>query len=282
MIRLILLLFILLPLNGYAEEQPRILVTIKPLHSLVANLLSGISQPELLLDGRLSPHSYQLRPSDALKLAKADVIIWVGPTLEDFMQKQLRQNKEKTIIQLFNDDHTHDPHAHIQADPHRWLDPQLAIIDVQHIAERLTSQYPHLSKKVSLNMAKLIQRLKILDQTLTDKLSDNKTLSALLYHDAWQFFTRRYQLNVHGIINPTAHGQPGARHLAAIAEILKTRDTRCLLIEPQFKPRYINTLKNKYQLKTLNVDPLGANQPAGPSAYFNMMHNNTDVFAQCL
>jgi len=282
MIRYVLLLFFLVPFATHASDLPKILITIKPVHSLVSNLLVDITQPDLLLDGSSSPHSYQLRPSDALKLSKADVIIWMGPTLEDFMQKQLHQIRGKTIIQLTSDNHTHDPQAHLQTDPHRWLDPQLAIADLQHIANNLIFQYPELGTKISLNLSKLINRLKSLDQELIDKLGSNKTLSALLYHDAWHYFTGHFQLSAHGIINPTAHQQPGVRHLAAITKILETRDTRCLLIEPQFKPRYINTLINKYQLKALKVDPLGANQPAGPNAYFDMMHHNADAFAQCL
>jgi zinc transport system substrate-binding protein len=281
MIRLILFLFFLIPLTSHAEVQPRVLVTIKPVHSLVTALLTDIAVPDLLLDGHLSPHGYQLRPSDALKLTQADVIIWVGPTLEDFIQKQLKQVSGKTIIQLTDTHHAAAPLTQLHLDPHRWLDPQLALVDTQHIAESLISQYPHLEPIISHNLKRLVDRLRNLDSELIGAFSDKHDISAMLYHDAWHYFTDHFHLNVHGIINPTAHQQPGARHLNKITETIKSRKTQCLLIEPQFQPRYINTLKKKYQLKILKIDPLAASQPPGTEAYFDMMRANTNAFMQC-
>jgi len=281
MIRLIVFLFFLIPLTSHAQAQPRVLVTIKPVHSLVTALLADISKPDLLLDGRLSPHGYQLRPSDALKLTQADVIIWVGPTLEDFIQKQLRQISGKKIIQLTDTHHTAGSLTQLHEDPHRWLDPQLALLDTQHIAENLISQYPQLEPKISINLKRLGDRLRDLDNELIRMFSEKHEISAMLYHNAWHYFTDHLHLNVHGIINPVAHQQPGARHLNKITETIKSSNTQCLLIEPQFQPRYINTLKKKYQLKVLKIDPLGASQPSGTEAYFNMMRANANAFIQC-
>ena len=281
MIRLILFLFFLIPLASHAEAQPRVLVTIKPVHSLVTALLAGITEPDLLLDGRLSPHGYQLRPSDALKLTQADVIIWMGPTLEDFIQKQLRQISGKTIIQLTDTHHAAASLAQLHTDPHRWLDPQLALVDIQHIAESLISQYPHLKAKISINLKRLVDRLRKLDSELINTFAGKREISAMLYHDAWHYFTDHFRLNVHGIINPVAHQQPGARHLNIIIETIESRKTQCLLVEPQFQPRYINTLKKKYQLKILKIDPLAASQPSGTEAYFDMMRANANAFVQC-
>lgn len=67
--------------------KPRVLVTIKPVHSLVAGLLDGIATPELLIDGRASPHSYALKPSDARALNRADVFIRVSESVEPFTAK---------------------------------------------------------------------------------------------------------------------------------------------------------------------------------------------------
>ncbi len=73
-------LAIWVPLTAQAED--RVVVSIKPIHSLAAFLMEGIGQPALLIQGNASVHGYQLKPSDAKLLDQADLVIWVGPNLE--------------------------------------------------------------------------------------------------------------------------------------------------------------------------------------------------------
>ena len=70
-----------------ASAEPLVVTSIKPVHSLVAAVMEGVGEPELLVDGASSPHGYQLKPSEASKLQKADVVFWVGPELETFLVK---------------------------------------------------------------------------------------------------------------------------------------------------------------------------------------------------
>lgn len=70
-------------------ETPDVVVSIKPVHSLVAAVMEGIGSPKLIVDGAASPHSYALRPSQARELQKADVVFWVGHELEAFLEKPL-------------------------------------------------------------------------------------------------------------------------------------------------------------------------------------------------
>ncbi|MBB1250871.1 zinc ABC transporter substrate-binding protein [Rhizobium sp. G21] len=72
-----------------AQAAPKVVVTIKPIHSLAASLMKGVGEPELLVDGVASPHTYQMKPSDASRLQEADVIFWVGHDMEKFMEKPL-------------------------------------------------------------------------------------------------------------------------------------------------------------------------------------------------
>jgi zinc transport system substrate-binding protein len=72
-----------------AAEPPGVIVSIKPLHSLAAAVMDGVAAPGLLVDGAASPHSYALRPSDAARLAHAQLVFWVGPSFESFLAKPL-------------------------------------------------------------------------------------------------------------------------------------------------------------------------------------------------
>jgi zinc transport system substrate-binding protein len=72
-----------------AQAAPKVVVSIKPIHSLAAALMKGVGEPELLVDGVASPHTYQMKPSDASRLQSADVIFWVGHDMEKFLEKPL-------------------------------------------------------------------------------------------------------------------------------------------------------------------------------------------------
>lgn len=84
-----------------ATAAPDVVVSIKPVHSLVAAIMKGVGEPQLIVDGAASPHTYNLRPSNARKLEKADVVFWVGPGLEAFLQKPLEALASKaTVVEL--------------------------------------------------------------------------------------------------------------------------------------------------------------------------------------
>src|SRR5262245_846369 len=71
-------------------DTPRFVVTRKPIHSLVARVMEGVGEPLLLVDGKASPHSFSLRPSQVQAVGKADVFIRVSERLEPFTGKLVR------------------------------------------------------------------------------------------------------------------------------------------------------------------------------------------------
>ncbi|MET4698893.1 zinc transport system substrate-binding protein [Constrictibacter sp. MBR-5] len=74
---------------GGALAKPSVVVSVAPVHALVAGVMAGVAEPKLLVSGGASPHTYQLRPSDARALGDADVVVWVGEGLEAFLVKPI-------------------------------------------------------------------------------------------------------------------------------------------------------------------------------------------------
>ncbi|ACP25529.1 high-affinity zinc uptake system protein ZnuA precursor [Sinorhizobium fredii NGR234] len=79
---------ILLSSPAFAEA-PNVVVSIKPIHSLVASIMQGVGEPSLVVEGAASPHTYNMKPSNAAALQAAKVVFWVGPGLEIFLEKPL-------------------------------------------------------------------------------------------------------------------------------------------------------------------------------------------------
>ncbi len=78
-----------------------VVTSIKPIHSLVAGVMEGVAEPELIVTGSASPHTYSMRPSDAAKLQAAPLVFWVGPGLEAFLADPLATlGADATVVAL--------------------------------------------------------------------------------------------------------------------------------------------------------------------------------------
>lgn len=82
-------------------EAPNVVVSIKPIHSLVSAIMQGVGEPALIVEGGASPHTYSLKPSNASALQDAGVVFWVGHGLEAFLEKPLESLGSKaTVVEL--------------------------------------------------------------------------------------------------------------------------------------------------------------------------------------
>ena len=72
-----------------ANAEIKVVTTIKPLHSLISNVMDGVGEPSLIIEGSTSPHSFVLKPSHAKMIEQADIIFWIGEDIETFMEKPL-------------------------------------------------------------------------------------------------------------------------------------------------------------------------------------------------
>lgn len=114
--------------GAHAAGAPNVVVSIKPVHSLVAAIMQGVGEPKLIVEGAASPHTYSLKPSNAQTLEKANVVFWVGHGLEAFLEKPLEALASKaTVVELDDapgleklkfreggafEHHDHGEHAH--------------------------------------------------------------------------------------------------------------------------------------------------------------------------
>ncbi|OWV77038.1 zinc transporter [Rhizobium sp. R339] len=86
-----------------AADAPIVVTSIKPIHSLVSAIMQGVVEPELIVDGAASPHTYSLKPSNARALQEAKVVFWTGPGLEAFLEKPLEAlGSDASVVELDN------------------------------------------------------------------------------------------------------------------------------------------------------------------------------------
>jgi zinc transport system substrate-binding protein len=290
--------------SAASYASPKVLVSIKPIHSLVAAVMEGVAEPELLITNEAaSPHTYMLLPSDALKLERAEVIFWVGESYETFLTNRLSSLEGKKIIRLMDspgltlyshrqgglweeeeeDDcdtecHAHGfdahPHHHdpLAKDGHIWLAPNNAQILVAHIAKTLAEADPDNAPLYSENAEKVKAQLDDLIQELMDELKPIKDKPYILVHDFIQYFDRFFGTRAIGVIRIHPEIEPSIQHIIKIQKQLdQPQAAICLFAEPQFDSTQIQKIAKKAHINFGQLDYLGTDLEAGKNCYFEIM-----------
>jgi len=295
-----LLLLSVLFFVATAGANPYVVVSIKPLHSLVTGVMEGVATPQLLVKGGGSPHGYTLRPSEAQALSKANLVIWVGPELESFLAKPLTTLGKKAhsleLEKALQDDllnkrhsgtweapaHHHEGEHEAAIDLHLWLDPQLARKIVILTADTLIQIDPDHQQQYLANKENMIARLQELDNELRKQLAPFKGVPYIVFHAAYQYFEAAYGLNAVGSITIDPDRKPGAKRVKEIRDKIIRLKARCVFSEPQFKSRLVSTVIKGTGAKTGTLDPLGADLIAGSDAYFQLMRRLGDHIVEGL
>jgi zinc transport system substrate-binding protein len=301
MLRLPLIFVLLLTLSftpAYAAKTPNVVVSIAPVHSLVAGVMEGVAEPELLVSGNKSPHSYQLRPSQVRLLQRADIVVWVGEGIESFLPRTLATlGKDTRIIELMDvpgmkllptrrggvwGESGEHHHGHSEKDGHLWLDPDNARVIVDRMVAVLGQLDASHAYIYRANGARLQQQLIELDRVLQQTLAEVHKTPYLVFHDAYQYFEQRYQLNPVGAIMVDPEHKPGARRIREIHEQLQKQNVHCVFSEPQFSERLLQVVTEGMRLKSATLDPMGVDLRPGKELYFDLMHRLGQGLAECL
>jgi len=282
-----------------AAEAPRVAVSIAPIHSLVAAVMAGVADPVLIVDPRQSEHTFQLKPSQARALAESRLIVWVGPEDEPMLVRTVAAlPKQARVITLTNLKglvllprrggdwgHDHD-HGHGNAagrvDPHMWLDPDMARFIVTAIRDALIALDPPNSDRYSGNAAAADAAMRDLDGEMRAALTPLKGRRFLVFHDAYQYFERRYGLAAAGAIALSPELAPGARRIADLRASIRGGDIACVFAEPQFSPALVETVTEGLAVRTAVLDGIGAGYAPGPALWFDVMRGMMRAFAGCL
>lgn len=302
-----------------AAAAPNVIASIKPIHSLVAGVMAGVGEPTVIVDGATSPHSYALKPSQAAAIEQADVVFWVGPELESFLEKPIETlGANATVVELADapgmtllplreggtfEPHMHDhEHAdenhedhhddmadadddhdhHGEADMHVWLDPLNAKAMVGEIALTLEEVDPANAAAYAANAAALTARL---DTQVTDvgtMLAPVKGQGFVVFHDAYHYFENRFGLAAVGSITVSPDVVPGAERIAEIQAKVQELNVACVFAEPQFEPKLISVVTEGSNARSGVLDPLGADIANGPDLYFVLIDNLADSMRNCL
>ena len=185
-----------------------------------------------------------------------------------------------------HDDHGHDAkkeehddhegHGHGEYDPHIWLDPINAKVILNEITEHLIEND---SKNASTYKSNLAKALAEIDKLIIDVITETNTdLNYVVFHDAYQYYENRFNVNILGAMTVNPDVMPGAEQIHEIHEVIEHDNVSCILSEPQFNPDIIKSIAKDTNVKTGVLDPLGANLKPGKDLYFDLIRNMSASF----
>lgn len=296
------LLVMAFPASATKAAAPKVAVSILPLHALAAGVMAGVGAPELIMPAQASPHSFALRPSTAKILARADLIVWVGEGLEPTLAKPIAaRGANASVLTLLEakslrlyapraggawaahghgEDGEHSDRDN--ADPHLWLDPENAKEIVELLVARLGALDPANAQAYAANGDRLRAKLRALDGELDAKLAPARAVPYMVFHDAFQYFERRYQLSAAGALTIDPDRAPGARRMQEIRAQIAARGVQCIFSEPQSPAAAVSAIAAATGIRTATLDDIGVGFAPGEDAYFSLLRGMADNLLGCL
>lgn len=288
--------------------SPNVVTTIKPVDSLVSAVMQGAGTPYLIVKGAASPHTYALKPSDAVALQGAGLIFRDSPVLENFLNAALSSvPRDASVVTLaaapgvtglplrtsgtFEADPdaqpapvtpgaANDPRSGL--DPHVWLDPVNAKAMVTAIADALSKADPDNAALYAANAERERQKLDRLVADLTNQLAPLKGKPFIVFHDAYHYFEARFGLHAAGSVVVEPGIVPGARRVAEIRDKVSALGATCVFTEPEFQPGLVDTILEGTGARKGTLDPLGAELTPGPDLYFTLLRDMANNLEACL
>jgi zinc transport system substrate-binding protein len=180
-----------------------------------------------------------------------------------------------------NDDH-HDEHNHEGEDPHAWLDPLNAKVWVLKIRDVLVAHDPENSSTYQQNAEKALARLDQQIDTINQETQKMNQLQFIVFHDAYQYFERRFGLLAAGSISLGDAQDPSPARVGEIRDLVKKLNITCVFSEPQYNAGLVNSVFAGTSVKTIGImDPLGANIKVGKDQYEQLLNSMLSSLKQC-
>ena len=305
--------------SAAADDELRVVASIKPVHSLVSAVMAGVGEPHLIIRGHASPHTFTLRPSDAEALEDAHVIFMVGDTMETAFAGPVEALAgDARVVKLADtpglvlrpireggafEEHDHDSHGHAGMDDHGdhghghahdhddgpgpfdmhvWLDPINGWTMARAIAGTLGEIDPANAATYQANVDALLQRLERLTGEIAQASAPARGVPFIVFHDGYRYFEDRFGLTAAGSVVVSPERAPGARRISELRDKVERLGVVCVFDEPQFDKRLVDTVTEGSDVKSGTVDPLGAGIEDGPDLYFTLLHNMAAAFTGCL
>ena len=261
------------------DSSLRVVTSFSILEDLVKEL-GGESVNVVNLVGRNSDaHMYQPKPSDAIAIANADLVIFNGLEFEGWIMRLIKnsgyKNKQliasKGVVAVRNGD---------EIDPHAWQSFHNIRAYIQNITHTLISLRPDHANEFTLRQKKYLDALNKLEQRLVEKMSmipPNKRV-VVTSHDAFGYLGREFDIRFLTPLGLSLDVEASAEDVASVIDQIRKHNVKALCVENVNNPRLLQRIAAETNISIagrLYSDALS--EVGGPAdTYLNMMEYNVE------
>lgn len=273
-----------LPISAQTND---ILASIKPVQLLVQEIVGEV--PGVLVQGAASAHDYSLRPSDLKKMSDAQVLFWIGPSMESFMAKVMKKFPNLEVVTLMDVEglnlhkghhhaEHHDKERDLEQDSHIWLSPDNGLILANEISQTLSRRWPENQTLFAANLKSFNEKLEKSIFSSRQALASTGNTGFISYHNAWEYWVDYFNLNQLDVVTNSPEHKPGAKQLYKIRQYFKQGQANCLLLEPGINQRQVLSISKGLEINIETADPMAANA----SSYTDWIKQTAGQFVTCL
>jgi len=264
------------------NSKLQVISSFNPLHEFSQEIGQEKVDVTLLVPVGVEPHDWEPTIKDVQQMQKSDLIIINGIGFEDWVDNLNEKNYQGAIVDTsvgilaknFDEKNTND-----SIDPHIWLNPIYAKIQVQNIAVAFSNSDPENGEFYHTNAAKYIEKLNSLDSKIRNELS-NCNRDFIYFHNAFSYFADEYDLNQHTIIpSNNSHGEVTAKTLENVISTAKKLNIKVIFSEENASARTSEIIANEIGGKVLILSPL---EVVSDGTYFSKMTENLENLKEAL
>ena len=268
------------------ESKLQVISSFYPLQEFSQRVGQEKIDAKLLVPIGIEPHDWEPTIKDIQQMQKSDLVIINGIGFEGWLDKLNEINYKGVVVDtslgvLKNPDKSSMPlnHNGESNDPHIWLNPVYAKIQVQNIANAFSNSDSKNQQYYQENAANYIHELNLLDSKIRTELSGCNH-DFIAFHDAFSYFSDEYNLTQHTIISSnTPHVEPTAKTLENVINKARELDLKIIFTEETADPKTSQVIANEIGGKILVLSPI---EIANNETYISKMTENLDNLKEAL
>lgn len=282
------------------DGRLRVLTSFYPMYDFACKIGGDCIDVTNMVPSGTEPHDWEPSTNDLKNLEKADVFIYNGadmePWADDLLVSRsdtLRVVEASENVELRTTDgeheHAHEhedaDHHHGDFDPHVWLDPKNAKIEMEAIRDALCAADPENSTVFQSNYEKYAAELDALDTEFREKLAPLPNRTIVVAHEAFGYLCDAYGLTQVGIEGLSPDSEPDPGRMAEVIDFVREHSISTIFFEELVSPKVAEAIASETgaQAKMLSpLEGLSDEQAAAGADYFSVMHDNLAALMEAL
>ncbi|HAL01477.1 MULTISPECIES: metal ABC transporter solute-binding protein, Zn/Mn family [unclassified Exiguobacterium] len=254
------------------------------------------------------PHSYEPTSKQLTEIAKGDLFLLTGTTLEPYSKKIqeslkgtdvrfIETSKDVTLLESDATLHAHEEeghtedeqaheeegHDHGKYDPHVWLDPVNAKAMARSITVALSKEVPKDKATFEKNLKAFDQQADALDKEFKQAVADGSKKELLVTHAAYGYLAERYGFTQLPIAGISPSDEPSQKQLAALVKEARMHDLKYVAFEETVSPKVARVIQKEIGAKSVTIHNLeSVTKSQQNSSYFKLMEENVQTLEQAL